>query len=120
MQTSTPTPCASSTASPTYSSSSRAMPRVRRPSRRGRGASRSALHRRRLISSLVDKEGSDGAGQKHQIKPHGPVAHVVDIHLDPVSEESVVAPGNLPRSGYPWRYAQNLVTRVTDFAGLTG
>src|SRR5215218_8663831 len=69
-----------------------------------------------LISSFVDKEGSNGAGQKHQIKPYRPVAHVVDIHLDPVSEESVVATGNLPRPCYPWRYAQNLVARVPDFS----
>src|SRR5829696_6376199 len=73
-----------------------------------------------LISSFVDKEGSNGAGQKHQIKPYGPVAHVVDIHLDPVSEESVVAAGNLPRSGYTWWYAQNLLARLPDLSGLAG
>src|SRR3712207_4580291 len=74
--------------------------------------------KRLLVSSSIDEEGAHRARQEHDIQPHRPIAHVIDVHLDPLAEGSVVAARNLPQARYPRRYAQDLTPRLTYVVGL--
>src|SRR5215203_717416 len=72
----------------------------------------------RLVRRPVEQEGIHRADQEQDIQPHRPVAHVTIVHLYSFTEESVVAPGDLPWSGDPWRYAQYLALRNPNLLGL--
>src|SRR5215210_1634758 len=77
-----------------------------------------ALLNVRLVSRSVEQEGFHRADQEQDIQPHRPVAYVTRVHLYSFTEESAVAPGDLPWAGDPWRYAQYLALRNTDLLGL--
>ena len=60
----------------------------------------------RLIRPSVGEEGAHDAREEHEVQPHGPIAHVANIHLDPIFEGYVAAPRDLPRTRYlPWTSA---------------
>src|SRR5918998_771498 len=73
---------------------------------------------RELVSCSVEKEGSHGTSQEHDVQPYRPVALVASVQLDSLAEKNVVTPGNLPRTSDARRNAQYLVLGKPDLLRL--
>src|SRR3954451_16006290 len=86
----------------------------RKPPTRG-PATRRSRSQPRLRTALLPLAGDDadhGAVEDPQVEPDREVADVVAVHLDPLAEGALVAPGDLPEAGDPRQGdAQDLARR---------